>query len=74
MVMKVVASTLKKEDFLKQMEQQIVDFSAHVGRVRRQYEQSLNIKHKLPENEVIVHMDFSENYSCRSVNEIQSAY
>ena len=29
---------------------------------------------KLPEHEIIVHMDFAENYSCKSAEEVTDAY
>jgi len=74
MIMRVVTKTMKKDEFLEQMDKQTVEFTEHVGRVKRQYEESLKIKKDLAQHEAIVHMDFSENYSCRSVNEIQSAY
>lgn len=32
------------------------------------------LKEKLPATHCIVHMDFAENFSCKSVQEIQSAY
>lgn len=28
----------------------------------------------MPENEIVIHMDFAENYSCKTAAEIQSAY
>lgn len=74
MIMKVVSSTMTKEKFLQYMEQQITDFTQHVQRVWRQYAESLKIKKNLTVDEVVVIMDFAENYSCKSVNEIQSAY
>ena len=32
------------------------------------------LKENLPANHCIVHMDFSENFSCKSVKKIHSAY
>ena len=74
MVMRIVSCTMKRDEFLKFMEEQIKDFTQHVYRVRRQYEECLNIKQNLPKDEVIIQMDFAENYSCKGVDEIQSAY
>jgi len=39
-----------------------------------QYLQTWKLKETLPENKIIIHMDFAENYTCKSANEIQSAY
>ena len=74
MIMKVVTCKMTKTEFLKHMEAQIGEFKAHVNRVRRQYQESIRLKQELPKGEVIVNMDFAENYGCKSVEEIQSAY
>lgn len=74
MIMKVVSMTMTKEQFLQYMKQQINDFTEHVYRVRRQYGESMKIKSNLAVDEVVVTMDFAENYACKSLNEIQSAY
>ena len=72
--MKIVSSNMTKSDFLKYMGVQIEEFRDHVSRVRQQYEACQNIKNNLPEDEVVVIMGFAENYTCKSVEEIQSAY
>lgn len=72
--MKVISSSMTKDKFLNYMEQQINEFIGHVDRVKRQYGEAQKIKQNLAADEVIVNMDFSENYACKSVNEIQSAY
>jgi len=59
-----------KEDLIKQLQL----FEQHVQRVREQYQQVRKLKENLPEDEVMVQMDFAENYSCRSLNEPQPAY
>lgn len=40
----------------------------------KQYQEIKRLKENLPRNHLIVEMDFAENYSCKSVEEIQSAY
>jgi hypothetical protein len=74
MIMKVVATTLTMSDFLEKLTLQGQEFSEHVQRVRKQHKECLNIKQNLPLNEVVLNMDFAENYACKSVEEIQSAY
>lgn len=67
MIMKVVPSTITKEKFLQYIGQQITYFK-HVQRLRRLYAESLKIKQNLKGDEVVVVMDFAENYACKSVN------
>ena len=73
-VTKVVDSQLEKEDFLTRMGKQMIDFKAHVQRVTKQYEELKTLKQNLPEHEMILQLDFAENYTCRSMEEVQSAY
>jgi hypothetical protein len=39
-------------------------FTEHVDRVGEQYSQIKKLKENIQENEVIVQMDFAENFSC----------
>ena len=73
-VTRVVESTLSKDEFLLHLEQQITQFKDHVARVETQYTQMRHLKKHLPPHHVIIQMDFAENYSCKSMDEIQSAY
>ena len=43
-------------------------------RVKRQYAEIQTLKANLNNNEVIIHMNFAENYVCKTVEEVQSAY
>lgn len=52
----------------------VKDFRDHVMRLRTQYKEILTLKEKLPEHVFLLQMDFTENYMCRSVDEVQSAY
>ena len=56
------------------MKIELIQFSGHVDRVRSQYREIKTLKENLPENEIIVQMDFVENYTCKYLAEIQSAY
>ena len=65
--------TLKKykEKLLKQNDM----FRIHHHRVHTQYREIKNIKIKLREGEVLVQMDFSENFQCSEASEeVQSAH
>ena len=49
-------------------------FSEHAARVKQQYEQIRHLKLHLPAKHVIAQMDFAQNYTCQSLEEIQSAH
>ncbi|CAC5379205.1 unnamed protein product [Mytilus coruscus] len=53
---------------------QVCEFQQHVSRVRIQYKALTNLKENLPAGNAIVQMDFAENFSCCSADEVQSAY
>lgn len=53
---------------------QLTAFLEHVSRVSHQYQALSKIKENLPAGHVILHMDFAENFTCQSLDEIQSAY
>ncbi|VDI54169.1 Hypothetical predicted protein [Mytilus galloprovincialis] len=79
MTMKVVDSTVDKSGFSQKwiyssFRKQMNEFKDHVTRIQTQYAQMKELKINLPKNHCIVHMDFAENYQCKSVEEIQSAY
>ena len=74
MVMKIVDTELEKSDFLIHLEKEIVEFCLHVARIKRQYAEIQTLKANLNNNEVIIHMDFNENYVCKTMEEVQSAY
>lgn len=76
--MKVCKKT-KKEDILSSKRNLVskfcilIDkFMIHVSNIRHQYYVVNKIKNSLTENDVLVHMDYSENYSCKYSEEIQS--
>jgi hypothetical protein len=52
----------------------VLEFCELVKKVRAQYHQLKTNKEKLQNDHVIVQMDFAENYSCRTVDEVQTAY
>ena len=53
---------------------QIKEFREHILRISTQYKQLRLLKDSLSDDQLIVQMDFAENYSCQSLDEIQSAY
>ena len=74
MVMKIVQVTESKTAFIETLTRQTQEFVDHVSRLRTQYSEIRQLKDNLPKHHMIVHMDFAENYNCKSLEEIQSAY
>ena len=72
--MKIILSEMSMNDFIDHLEKQTKDFEEHVDRTKTRYEQIRYPKQNLPNHEIIIHMDFTENYSCTSVDEPQEAY
>lgn len=56
------------------MENSLEKFMQHTGRKNHQYCAMREQKETLRENEVIIHIDFSENYSCKYANEVQALH
>ena len=50
------------------------EFCEHVHRVKTQYQELRSLKQNLPVHECIIQMDFAENFSCMSMDEVQTAY
>lgn len=73
-VTRIVELNAEKKLFIESFQAQLKEFESHVFRVRRQYQEIESLKDKLPKHHFIVQMDFAENYSCKSNEEIQSAY
>ena len=69
--MKIVKESDDKTKFIQDFNKELEE---HTFRVRHQYQQLRNLKNNLPDNEAIMQMDFAENFTCRSLEEIQSAY
>ena len=71
---KIVQNTLTKEEMVNHFENQMQEFDQHVKRLNTQYNQIRHLKENLPAQNMILQMNFSENYSCKSLDEVQSAY
>lgn len=72
--MKIVKTSVTRQEFIQQMTREYKTFLGHVDRVKKQYRAVADLKSKLPPGHVIVQMDFAENFTCQSQDEIQSAY
>lgn len=77
---KVVSMTLKEkekgtinqlvEDFQEEMDKTL----RHLYNIKHQYEAVRSLKQKLGSRDVLIHVDFSENLTCKYESEIQSVH
>lgn len=67
-----IQSTIKQ--LLEAYFDNIGQFLNHVSNIIRQYEELTKIKNNLKKDEILMHVDFSENYMCKYNREIQSAH
>ncbi len=72
--MRVVTMKERGESFKTLMTETYEEFIEHCERVRTQFEHLKLLKENLPEKEVIIQMDFSENFTSQATSEPQSAF
>ena len=71
---KQVQSTMPKEK-VEAFSKQAQEFDAHVQRVKKnQYAEMRGLRENLKDGEVMIWMDFAENFTCSTVKESQSAH
>lgn len=71
---KVVSVSNTQNDFFKHFAECHDSFSGHSMRVANQFSAVKSLKSLISSKEALVQMDFAENYTCVSLDEIQSAY
>ena len=71
---KVVRKTKNKADFEEYFQKEVNSFREHTKRIKNQKLAQQNLKQNLPSNHIYIHMDFAEDFRCRSQEEIQSTY
>ena len=67
---KIVDREETRDSFISILQAQVRDYQEHVSRVRLQYQALNNLKENLPTGNDIVQMDFAENISCCSADEV----
>ena len=72
--MEIVSETTDRDAFYEEWLKEVPVFKIHYEVMRNQYKQTQVLKETLPHNEIVIYMDFVENYSCKTADEIQSAY
>ena len=71
----VLISEEKESDaFALAFLEEISEFREHAKRVSTQYKAQRTLKENLKDGHVAIHLDFADDYWCRSQEEIQSAY
>lgn len=60
------------QDIVRTFEKQLPLFLNHEGTNMHQFNEIQNLKENLKENDVLIHMDFSENYNLKYAEEVQS--
>lgn len=75
-VTKVVKEVSKKtiKDTVEMLLNKIPNFMNHLFNIVHQYRTIFELKKNLESNDVLVHIDFSENYICKYAQEIQSVH
>ena len=72
--MKLVQQTKSKEEFVELFSTDLIKFRTHADRIKTQYLAQRTLKENLHDTDIYIHMEFAEDYRCRSQEEIQSAY
>ena len=72
--MKIVKVEVSKYDFKQTVKDQFEQFIEHVDRVKVQYSAIRTMKETLPKSHAIIQMDFAENYTCQTREDVMSAY
>ena len=62
------------EEFKTIFKNAMESFKEHIGRVKSQYKAVKNLKEKLLPGQVMLQMDFAEDYHCQNTDEVQGAY
>lgn len=69
-----MAVKCKKSDLTATFSKELIIFLTHLGNIRHQYQEIDALKKNLKENEILIHCDFSENWSCKLSTEIQALH
>lgn len=76
----IVQRTVKKvitqsiEESIKRFNNLLQIFMSHCARIYHQYRAFQSLKSNISDTDIILHIDFAENYSCKYSNEPQSVH
>ena len=71
---KLVNVEIERELFISNFRKELAEFREHFYRIKTQYQWQIELKENLKKGHIAIHMDISEDYRCRSQEEVQSAY
>lgn len=71
---RLVSVEVPTDEFKTIFKSEIESFREHVSRVKSQYKAVKDLKEKLLPGQVILQMDFAEDYHCQNTDEVQNAY
>lgn len=69
-----VKKAQKYDQFVDKLQKDLDEFRTHVMVISEQYNAMTVLKDSLKPTEVLVQMDFAENFKCRSKDEVQENY
>lgn len=62
------------QDLMMLFERDLQDFKIHLYNISHQYKMYKDVKDNLKTNEILLHCDFSENFTCKMFQEIQAVH
>jgi len=62
------------EKLVELTQDHLSNFSRHIYNIKLQYERMRKLRESLSQNEVVVHIDYSENYACKYTREIKETH
>ncbi|ROK54672.1 hypothetical protein DPX16_21311 [Anabarilius grahami] len=62
------------EDLIETFHKQLKKFKRHLFNIKTQFNYYRELKKNMKSNECLIHIDFSENYSCKFHKEIQAVH
>ncbi|CAH1114447.1 unnamed protein product [Psylliodes chrysocephalus] len=66
--------TFSASELVTKLKNDLPKYMLHMRNIIHQYKVINDVKNNLADNEILIHMDFSENYNCKYGEEIQSAH
>ena len=74
-IKKQVQTTVQTSDFVEKFAKDVFEsILKHVERVKNQYTQMKILRGDLEDGHILFWMDYAENFTCVSLDEVQSAY
>ena len=61
-------------DVVTDLDESVKDYMAHKSRIVHQYKTLKHLKENVTENDLCIHVDFSENYACKYATETQAVH